>query len=966
MSSASGSSFFFELLTGALPLTVSSMSRQALDVLIAQVRATPRPTISARFSDLDPDVASAAANRRGEASPERLARKLAGRLRHLTGTALRLDKEHRFSSVAAFGRDIRHLLADEPFEEAAAEPVGRKLVLAIRRNPLLYAGAAAVLLSLIGGIAGTTWARGKAVEARDAEATQRALAISLAQDEMASRVLAEAETKRALRLAYAKRIALAAQLLQSADVAGVRGVLAECPTEFRRFEWYWLAGAADGSSEQLTTDSSRLVAVSLDGNRVAAVEHRTINVWTAGPEHPEPIVLSSHQDIVQSLSFSADGKRLLSASRDGEVRLWDPVSAKQLFTVRGRDQPERVHGSESTFATIDAAGRRVAALNDQGDVRLWEVGQGEEPKLMIRAVKPYSTREAIAISGDGSRLVFTDGPEHLTVWDVDRNEKILKILCGSSVSEISVNHDGSLIVWGGIDGVLRVWRPGGAPDEIVELRGHDHSVLTVGLSADGRYLVTGSRDNTVRVWDAEKGGEALFKLVGHEEPVVSVAITANGRRILTAAGDGVKVWDERDFAAQSRRAFGAYPRGMTARALNAGGNRIVTIGDMNSSIKVWDTRTGVEPLLTIQVGIAGAFSIAISENGRWLAVCGRDREIGIWDIESRDESAATIVQADIDREEVLAVSNDGQLVATADASETLLRLYDVSKLDATPLRFKRAEYGGKVYAATFSRDGRSLAWVDQGGLLQVRVVNYEDARLIAINAGRIELHPHRGTGGYFVAAALAFSPDARHLAAGVADLVKVWDIEGGGSILHTFRGHQGQVQSIDYSHDGSRLFSGGTEGSVKVWDADQAGDALLTLHGLEESGAQIAFNDADRQLISVCLPGSIMTWKASVGDEMVEMPRAHEYVGHLITTEGMVSGTHRHDDGTHCLEFDDDVENGLLIVLLDESSADSSEISRRYVGRTIRVSGSVESMAWNNDRPYINIRSDSQIEFLAN
>ncbi len=147
----------YELVAGVLPLTHDELVRRALDEAIATVRSSRRPDPSTQFSSLDADSANAAAAARGAASRERLARLLRGRVRHVVGTAIQIEKEHRYSSAATFARDIYNYLEDEPFEEAAAEPIRRRLWLTVRRHPGMFAASAAVLIAISAGLLGVTW-----------------------------------------------------------------------------------------------------------------------------------------------------------------------------------------------------------------------------------------------------------------------------------------------------------------------------------------------------------------------------------------------------------------------------------------------------------------------------------------------------------------------------------------------------------------------------------------------------------------------------------------------------------------------------------------------------------------------------------------------------------------------------------------------------------------------------------------
>ena len=46
--------------------------------------------------------------------------------------------------------------------------------------------------------------------------------------------------------------------------------------------------------------------------------------------------------------------------------------------------------------------------------------------------------------------------------------------------------------------------------------------------------------------------------------------------------------------------------------------------------------------------------------------------------------------------------------------------------------------------------------------------------------------------------------------------IKVWDVLGGGKLLHTFSNHQKNVTGLAFDGTGSRLLSCGLDGHVKV------------------------------------------------------------------------------------------------------------------------------------------------------
>jgi len=156
----------YELLTGRLPFRFESRTLEAIAHVVSTVDP-PRP------SDVTLD-------RR---------KRLQGDLDTIVLTALRRDRGQRYQSVDALADDLRRHLAGLPILARKAAPWYRAVKF-VRRNRIAVGAAAAIAVSLVGGIAASTWEAGRA---RRAEQIAKAVNEFL-QDDLLAQASAQTQT----------------------------------------------------------------------------------------------------------------------------------------------------------------------------------------------------------------------------------------------------------------------------------------------------------------------------------------------------------------------------------------------------------------------------------------------------------------------------------------------------------------------------------------------------------------------------------------------------------------------------------------------------------------------------------------------------------------------------------------------------------------------------------------------------
>lgn len=120
-----------------------------------------------------------------------------------------------------------------------------------------------------------------------------------------------------------------------------------------------------------------------------------------------------------------------------------------------------------------------------------------------------------------------------------------------------------------------------------------------------------------------------------------------------------------------------------------------------------------------------------------------------------------------------------------------------------------------------------------------------------------------GSGGSY---SLDFSPDNLHVAVdGNNDKVKVYNVISQ-ALEKTYTGHTGNVLSVVYSPDGSKILSGSADNTAKLWDT--SGTVLYTFPNLNSDVVCVRFNTDGSQIYVAAKNGTIKVYDASTFSEI--------------------------------------------------------------------------------------------------
>lgn len=162
-----------------------------------------------------------------------------------------------------------------------------------------------------------------------------------------------------------------------------------------------------------------------------------------------------HTDTVLCLDFSPDGKRLASGAADKIARVTDIASGKQTNLFEG-------HTHHVMGVAFRSDGRVLATAGAEGTVSTWDMIIGERKKKIEGWTKEVTSLQFI---GATNQIVTSAGDNRVRIVTDDGAEiRSIANLPDYMQAAVSVPN-GSAIIAGGEDSLLRVWD--GAGKELV-------------------------------------------------------------------------------------------------------------------------------------------------------------------------------------------------------------------------------------------------------------------------------------------------------------------------------------------------------------------------------------------------------------------------------------------------------------------------------------------------------------------
>lgn len=232
--------------------------------------------------------------------------------------------------------------------------------------------------------------------------------------------------------------------------------------------------------------------------------------------------LPSDQGWRPALHYLPDG-RLITARPEGDVLVVNPTTGAVQQTLVG-------HGHYVFHVDFDGDRQRLVTASVDQTVRLWDLPTGAPGPVLEHPVQLLKV--ALALGGDRLVAIGVESPQ-AWLWDPNTGVPVAELVGHKGkITGVAVSPDGSRIATTSLDGTTRLWQ---AEDGALV-----RTLAAAGAPAwnpGGRLLALAGSDGQTRLFDGTTGAR-MGTLPAHPAGLSDVAWDPSGTRVLTGDSDG--------------------------------------------------------------------------------------------------------------------------------------------------------------------------------------------------------------------------------------------------------------------------------------------------------------------------------------------------------------------------------------------------------------------------------------------
>lgn len=296
------------------------------------------------------------------------------------------------------------------------------------------------------------------------------------------------------------------------------------------------------------------IAVSPSFEVIACVCSNGLHIWNFKSNKIINKIYTGYTSKVLSVSFSDDGKKIVTGGADKTIRIWDSKTGQQIG--------ETMVGHEAGVTSVlflEKEKKVVSCCSIDKTIRFWDVETGKQiGKPLLCHLSGVCS---VCLSPNKKRIISTGNDGMVRSWDFKTGKQIENLLidhAGAVVSQqsddfdkpfvkylfepVSFSSDGKQMLSLSFDGNLCAWDVETGYN-ICNIESRKAKARCASFLSSGKFIVTGNWNGSLSFWSITTGEQLGKSLTGHASSVTSLALLYDTRLVSSSCDGTLRVWN---------------------------------------------------------------------------------------------------------------------------------------------------------------------------------------------------------------------------------------------------------------------------------------------------------------------------------------------------------------------------------------------------------------------------------------
>jgi len=216
-------------------------------------------------------------------------------------------------------------------------------------------------------------------------------------------------------------------------------------------------------------------------------------------------LLTGHTDAVWSLSYSGISRKLLSASSDMTIRLWNPESSNPSQDSNLHTYTVNTQGAPTCVEFVKCDSNQAVVSHTDGKIAIYDLETGKIPTLLQDSGDDDDRVNCVVTHPTMPITISAHDDRQIKVFDNTSGKKIHQMVAHLDVvSSLAVDPNGLYLLSGSHDCSIRLWNLD-TKTCIQELTSHrkkfDESIYSVAFHPTFSYIASAGADALVKIFE---------------------------------------------------------------------------------------------------------------------------------------------------------------------------------------------------------------------------------------------------------------------------------------------------------------------------------------------------------------------------------------------------------------------------------------------------------------------------------